>query len=107
MGVPAAFCYIAPWSGGVFMVGDSRLTEVYKRDSERLLEKLSYDDPQDTEYQKQFLLPKLPALLKMPNGQTLKSIVTAIAKDLRVSWDGKFSKFWPTVYESPKCPKGV
>ena len=57
--------------------------------------KLQSDDYQDAECQKQFLFPKLPAPLETLNGRTLKSIVTAIAKDLRVSWDGESPEFWP------------
>ena len=44
MGVPAVFCYIAPWSGGVFMVGDSRIKDVYRGSSEKLLQRLAQDN---------------------------------------------------------------
>ena len=62
MGVPAAFCYIAPWSGGVFMVGDSRITDVYRGSSENLLQRLAQDNASqpDSQPAKHICLPKLP-----------------------------------------------
>ena len=62
MGVPAAFCYIAPWSGGVFMAGDSRITDVYRGSSETLLERLSQDNA--SQPAQHICLPKLPGSLR-------------------------------------------
>ena len=44
MGVPAAFWYIARWNGGGFLVGDSRITDVYRGSSEKLLQRMSLDN---------------------------------------------------------------
>ena len=97
MGVPAAFCYIAPWSGGVFMVGDSRITDVYRGSSKNLLQRLAQDNASqpDSQPAKHICLPKLPGPLKELNGPMLKSMVTAIAKDMRFSWSGERPDFWP------------
>ena len=96
MGVPAAFCYIAPWSGGVFMTGDKRMTDSFCDQVEEILQSLNSDDgkPQP-EHNVGLCLPKLPAPLETLNGRTLQSILIAIAKDLKLSWGGEKPVFWP------------
>ena len=41
MGVPAAFIYITPWTGGIYMTGDSRITSVVN-DTSSLIKGGSY-----------------------------------------------------------------
>ena len=38
MGVPAVFLYIAPWTGGVYTTGDSRITNVIQDVLEKILQ---------------------------------------------------------------------
>ena len=42
-------------------------------------------------------LPKLPAKLDKLNCHTLRSILVAIAKDLKVDWSGETPYYWPSV----------
>ena len=56
---------------------------------------LSNETSSEPDHQHKFYLPKLPEPLEEMNGRTLKSIVTAIAKDMRLLWDGEAPEFWP------------
>ena len=91
-GVPAAFCYIAQWSGGVFMAGDSRITDSFRSKVEDILKKLN--DKLEPDHHVGLCLPNLPAHLEMLNGRTLQSVIVAIVKDLKISWDGEKPVFW-------------
>ena len=62
------------------MVGDGRITDIYRDSSERLLSKLSQDNASKPDHH--FCLSKLPGQLKQLSGRTLKSMVTAIVKDM-------------------------
>ena len=85
--VPAAFCYIAPWSGEVFMAGDSRTTDSFRSKVEDILKKLNSNDHKlEPNHHVGLCLPKLPGRLEMLNGQSLQTIIVAIAKDLKISW---------------------
>ena len=37
MGIPCAFCYVAPCSGGLIFTGDPRMTDIITTDVEKLL----------------------------------------------------------------------
>ena len=94
--VPTAFCYIAPWSSEVFMAGDSRITDSFRSKVEDILKKLnSNDDKLEPDHHVGLCLPKLPGRLETLNGRSLQTIIVAIAKDLKISWDGEKPDFWP------------
>ena len=101
MGVPAAFIYITPWTGGIYMTGDSRITSVLNGTSvvENLLHCLSNEsEGGEDEEEKQvtgLCLPKLPAKLDNLNSRTLQSMLIAIAKDMKIDWRGVPPPYWP------------
>ena len=66
MGVPAAFCYVSPCSGGIFLTGDKMITEIVRSKVEEILQNQNDDDgkPQ-TEHHGGLCLPETL------NGRTL------------------------------------
>ena len=64
----------------------------------RLMSKISSyenDDKLEPDHHVGLCLPKLPAHLETLNGRTLQSVIIAITKDLKISWDGEKPVFWP------------
>ena len=78
------------------MAGDSRITDSYRSKVEEILKKLDKnDDKLEPDHHAGLCLPKLPAHLATLNGRTLQSVIIAITKDLKISWDGEKPVFWP------------
>ena len=100
-GVPAAFIYTAPRTGGIYMTGDSRISSVLNETSvvEDLLCRLSKESESGRcEEANQVIglcLPKLPAKLDNLNSRTLQSMLIAIAKDMKIDWSGEPPQHWP------------
>jgi len=57
-GVPRLFVYAAPWTGGLYVVGDKRMASIVKDSQQEFLEVLQYQPQED------MLLPKLSQLMK-------------------------------------------
>ena len=78
------------------MAGDSRITDTYHDNMEGLLQKLAGGDNSKSDQHCRLFLPKHPGPLEQLNGRTLKTMVIAIAKDLKIQWDSERPVFWPT-----------
>ena len=96
MGVPAVFLYIAPWTGGIYTIGDGRITGVIQDVMERILQSVSNAAADPGSSTTGLCLPKLPAKLDEINCRTLQSILVAIAKDMNIDWSGEKPHYWPS-----------
>ncbi len=86
LGIPCVFCYAAPWTGGLFVIGDDRMARVLKRGTSEMLDNLKEESEEAT--LPDFLLPKLLQPIKGMNGRTLSSIIVGISRDLKLDWAG-------------------
>ena len=93
MGLPCAFCFVAPWSGGLVFNGDARFTNVMADMAEKLMAAIGEKEDQCSG--KEIILGPLPGPLLDLNLRTLQSIVIAICKDLQVDWSGVVPQWWP------------
>ena len=75
MDLPCCFCYTAPWSGGLIVMGDSRMTSIFKTSAKEVIEALNSPDHEDhrDDEETQIHLPPLPAPLLQMNARTLVS----------------------------------
>ena len=85
LGLPCAFCYVAPWSGGLVFNGNARFTNVMADMAEQLM--AANGEKEDQSSGKEIILGL--------NLRTLQIIVTAICKDLQVDWSGVLPQCWP------------
>lgn len=102
LGVPCAFTYVSHWSQGLFVIGDDRITPVIQDHAGEILNGLNSTGTASPN--QNLSLPALPGPLYHLNYRTLQSIVTAVAKDLEVHWNGEVPEWWPAsvVFSNPR-----
>ena len=86
LGVPCLFSYATTWTGGLFIVGDDRMTSIVK---DEFLGKLKTQQCNCDASTSTFLLPILPQPISEMNGRTLSTVIVGIAKDLNIDWKGE------------------
>ena len=95
-GIPCVFSYATTWTGGLFVVGDDRMTSIVKEQKEEFLKNLKTPQPRMSDAGTSILLlPTLPQPICEMNGRTLASIIVGIAKDLNIDWKGEKPVWWP------------
>ena len=93
MGLPCAFVFVAPWSGGLVFNDDARFTNVMADMPEKFMAAIG--EKEDQSSGKEIILGPLPGPLLDLNMWTLQSIVIAIRKDLQVDWSRVVTQWWP------------
>ena len=87
LGVPCLFSYATTWTGGLFVVGDDRMTSIVKEQKDEFLGKLETEQSNCDASISTFLLPTLPQPISEMNGRTLSTMIVGIAKDLNIDWE--------------------
>ncbi len=97
LGVSIAVVYSTTKTNGLFLLGDTRITNIIEAHKEDILlnpawseEVQEQDDPQ-----RAIIIPPLPGPLHELNGVTLKSIIVGVVKDLGLSWSSAKPHRWP------------
>jgi len=95
LGVPCLFSYATTWTGGLFVVGDDRMTSIVKEQKDEFLGKLETEQSNCDASISTFLLPTLPQPISEMNGRTLSTMIVGIAEDLNIDWKGEKPAWWP------------
>ena len=96
LGVPCVFVYATPWTGGLHVFGDDRMTSTVRDHKDEYLQKLKTSPTESTSEKPDFILPRLPQPISEMNGRTLTSLIVGLAKDLDIKWtEAEKPTYWP------------
>ena len=85
-------CFLAPWTGGVYTTGDSRITNVIQDVLEKILQSVSNTAADPGSPITGLCLPKLPAKLDELNCTHYNQYWWL----LQMIWSGEKPHYWPS-----------
>jgi hypothetical protein len=94
LGVPVAVVYSTTKTNGLYVLGDSRITQVIDKYRDEILMNPDWVE-EDVLYTTTVMLAPLPAKLSMLNGLTMKVLIRGLMKDLKLTWKSEKPLWWP------------